>query len=242
MSRALAIALAGLALAPARAFADDLDGDGTPDTVLERKEAGACGVTVGTAQWMAPEAGFETCAVRVVDLDAADPTREVLVEAIGRGDHRGYWLLRLTAGKLVALGGITGALPTPPDIIGNGFVMLDRWMGFFAMRIKLELGTDGKLREVVPELYAVGINALKVRKSFPLIAVRGRPEVMARLRAGSEINVVAYDPSPACAPAPGDPVEPCDLFLVRASSGVLGWARHSDLAASTRLPRLPPSS
>jgi hypothetical protein len=76
---------------------------------------------------------------------------------------------------------------------------------------------------------------VKVKESFALYSSRTKKEILARVKAGSEVAIVAYDPSPKCKPSEMG-YEGCDWFLVRSSTGLMGWVELGELDKGAELP------
>jgi hypothetical protein len=217
----------------------DLDGDGVPEEIefvalptgVVAFELRVGDVRLGQRFEEGPEGGPRFA---VVDLDAADKSKELLLFEAGPSDLRTHTLVRYEKKKLVVLGSFGGQLPRDPELVGNTFVTFGSWEGFYERKHKLALDAKGRLVEVVPELYAVDVT-LKVKQSVAVHTTRAKKELLARPKIGSDVVVVAHDPSPTC--KPGDlGFEPCEWFLVRTATGLLGWIELGDLAKLVELP------
>lgn len=213
----------------------DLDGDGKEEAIsFDALPTGIIAYALRVAD--AKIGRFtEQPNVAIVDLDSSDKTKELLIVEGGDNDLRDYTLFRYEGHKLIELGKFGGQVPADPEISGNGFIVYGAWQGFYTRTVKLAIDAKKrKLAEVVPELYAVGVE-LPVKATFPLYATRAKKEVLARAKVASKVTLVAHDPSPKCA-AGELGFEPCDWFLVRSATGLLGWVLFSDLAAGLELP------
>jgi hypothetical protein len=208
---------------PVKSAQVDLDGDGKADAVtLTPGGGGKFTLKVGgvTAQGGSADAN-EPLGFTVVDLDSGDKWKELVVHSLGDvdGDHRffvyGY------DGKAVRLLGDVNALS---EAKGNGIVLVDQWQGFWNKRDKYALDRKAwKLVHVPQELYAVGVGAT-VKKSFPLQRSRTEAAVVATLAQGSKVEVLAAGAGPKGGPW---------WYLVKSSTGLLGWVRADTLEAST---------
>lgn len=217
----------------------DLDGDGAAEEVrFEPLPTGVVAFELRVGSVRLPERFEEGSEggprVAVVDLDASDRTKELLVLEEGASDLRSFVLLRYEKQKLVVLGRFGGQTPRDPEIVGNGFVAFGLWEGFYTRRVKLALDAKQRLVEVVPELYAIDAT-LKVKESVAIFTTRAKKEILARPKVGSDVVLVAHDRAPVC--KPGDlGLEPCDWFLVRTATGLLGWIDGGELVKLVELP------
>ncbi|XXF75675.1 hypothetical protein P2318_21750 [Myxococcaceae bacterium GXIMD 01537] len=219
----LLCAPAAIAQAPARPLSADLDGDGKPETVsVQWKEGDSQFVLkVGGATVRGDAKDTELGEVTVVDLDSGDKRKEVAVSTgLSDYDHRVH-LFAYDGKGLKAL----GTLPALTEARGNGIVLSDTWQGFWNQRDKYVLDAKaGKLTMVPQELYAVGHEAT-VKDSFPLARGRTDKAPLAQLAKGSRITILAATPV-----GPGTPER---LYLVKSSTGLLGWATPDDLGKHT---------
>ena len=212
----------------------DLDGDGKEETIgFDPMPTGIVAYALRVDKTTGGRFG-EQPTLAVVDLDASDKSKELLIVEGGDNDLRDYTMFRYDGKKLIELGKFGGQVPSDPEISGNGFVTFGAWQGFYTRTVKLARDPKGKLAELVPELYAVGVD-IDVKTTFPLYATRAKKLVLARTKAGSKVTLVAHDPAPKC--KAGDlGFEPCDWFLVRSSTGLLGWVSFGELSAAVDLP------
>jgi len=157
--------------------------------------------------------GTKAKGFRLVDLEPTDKRREVLVAGEGPSGRDVYVLYQL---------GPEGPrqLPLPectPAVFGNGLLLTDCWMGFWERREKYTYDSQaGTFTHVPQELYWVD-KPFKVASSFPLHRGREGQDVVANVRPGSTLTLVAF-----WAGAPDS-----DWYLLRSESGLLGWARLS---------------
>ncbi|RYZ37143.1 MAG: hypothetical protein EOO71_29155 [Myxococcaceae bacterium] len=210
--------------APVKSANVDLDGDGKPDAVsLTPGADGKFTLNVGAATVHGNAAGNEVSGFTVVDLDTGDKWKELLVHSVGDVDDDHRFFLYGYDGKGVKALGDVRALT---EAKGNGIVLVDTWMGFWHRREKYALDRKAwKLNLVPQELYAVGVEAT-VKKSFPLAQARTGSAVVATTAQGSKVQVMA-----ASVPAKGDADDV--WYLVRSSSGLLGWVRGKALVECT---------
>src|SRR5688572_15578787 len=202
----------------------DLDGDGKEETIAVE----ASTLTIDTKKLGTKLQTSEALRFAIIDLDQSDKKREVLVVAPEANDLADYLVLAWSDKKIVELGRFGGQIPSEPELSGGGFLTYGAWEGFYTRRVKLVLDAKKqKLAELIPELYAVDVS-VKVKESFPLYTTRARKDVLARVKAGSEVTIVACGASKAGAA--------CDLFLVRSSTGLLGFVSFAELEKGAELP------
>ncbi|WP_164010706.1 hypothetical protein [Pyxidicoccus trucidator] len=208
---------------PAKSASADLNGDGKPEAISlewdEKKDQFV--LKAGGATVRGDTSGNEPIGVTVVDLDSGDKRKELAVHT-GETDYDKQARLYAFDGKaLKAL----GSVPALTEAKGNGIILSDSWQGFWNRRDKFALDAKaGKVSEVPQELYAVGVEAT-VKQSFPLARSRTDKAAVAMLAQGSRIQVLAAAPA---SKKGGD-----YLYLVKSSTGLLGWATAKDLQEKT---------
>jgi hypothetical protein len=215
----------------------DLNGDGVPEKVTINSQSepkASCTVAVGKISYSTEDRWGDGCTGEIIDIDSGDPKKELVLIFSSGTDFATELYLRFDGKTWRVLGEYSGTFSGTREVPGAGFVLHNSWAGFFAKKVKLVLAKE-QLKELVPELYAVDVTA-KVKSSFPIQVGRSQQEPLAKLKVGSEIRVLAYDPSPKCKASDDHPFEPCDLFLVRSASGLLGWARFDQLQSGADLP------
>jgi hypothetical protein len=204
----------------------DLDGDGSPDLIrVAQKEAGYV-LTINGVQ--SEEAGEEktTEGVEAVDIRGDDGLREVQVVGESAGGYQWSDLYAYDGREISLLGSLTGGLSIP----GTGKVYVERWHGSFTTTAGYELrDAPRRLEETPQDLYFVGLT-VKVRTSFPIRLQRHRPASEIHVSAGSEVQIVAVDLSGTeCGEEQG---RPCEVFLIRTSTGVTGWVERWKMEAN----------
>jgi hypothetical protein len=213
-----------VAAAPPQRLEEDLDGDGRKESVtLERLAEGRFRLSVGGARETL-DTGEEEISLEVRDVDGADRFREVVVTWGDLDPSRRIRFYRFEGGALHVL----GEVGTHAEVRGNGIVLEKTWQDFWSRTEKYVLDAKARrLRRVPQELYAVGVEA-KVRTSFPLMHSRGSREVVAHVAPDTEVRIVA---------AEGEARSGKERwYLVRTSTGLMGWARRATLDAHTVLP------
>lgn len=212
------LSLPSQAAAPARV---DLDGDGKPETLTVRWDLDQGGFTlqVGGAEVTVKTEDPNEGGLEVVDLEGSDKWKEVAITTgMTDSDHR-VFLYGFDGKTLKALGEVHALT----EAKGNGIILSDTWMGFWNKREKYVLDRPSwKVRQVSQPLYFVGVEA-KVKQSFALVQGRGDKTPVAILAPESRIQVLAADTS-------ARPV----LYLVKSSTGLLGWALGTDLEKNTQ--------
>jgi len=192
----------------------DLDGDKKAESLTFQTTNKEGGFTLKAGgfelkgQVGAPAKGFQ-----VVDLDASDAQREVLVAGQGPNGRDVYALYRLERGGWKQL-------PLPectPVIKGNGVLLSDCWMGFWERRETYTYDSRaGTFTHVPQEFYWVG-KPYKVSSASPLHRSREDSQVVAHLKQGSTVTFVAFWAGAADS----------DWYLLRSETGIVGWARLS---------------
>ncbi|MBN8230129.1 hypothetical protein JYK02_21695 [Corallococcus macrosporus] len=213
----------------------DLDGDGKPEAVSLTAEGGGFTLKAGAATAQGNASGGEVRGFTVVDLATGDKWKELVVQSPGITDEDHHVLVYGYDGKALKLLGDVHALS---EATGNGIVLVDTWMNFWQKRDKYTLDRKAwKLVHVPQELYAVGVDATSpgleatVTKPFQLKQDRsGHGATVAVTAQGSKVRVLAASvPAKATAEL---------WYLVKSSTGLLGWVLGKTLVMSTEgLPR-----
>jgi hypothetical protein len=208
---------------PVKSTSADLDGDGKPEAISLQWNQGDSQfvLKVGATTVRGKVDDTEVLGVSIVDLDGSDKWKEVVVHmgVVYSDASRAVYGFD---GKAVKELGRVNALT---ETRGNGIVLSDTWMGFWARREKYVLERKAwKLNHVPQELYHVGAEAT-VKKSFPLARSRTDKAVVANLAPDSKIQVLAASPV--------SPNSRDFWYLVKSSTGLLGWTRSKDLAEKT---------
>ncbi|WNG40098.1 hypothetical protein F0U61_45260 [Archangium violaceum] len=215
------------ALEPKRQDSVDLDGDGKKEQVtLEPGTEGHFSVRVGSTVYKGRVQTNEAQGFTVVDVDASEPRKELLVHTTGELDdqHRVVFL-RFDGKRLFEL----GTLQEATEVKGNGIVLEDTWDSFWKRREKYVLDPKTqKLTQVRQELLYVGIEGTVRGKRFPLQRTRTDTTPVANVAPGSKVLVVA-----AATPDKDGLVE---WYLLKTSTGLLGWARIQTLVDEVELP------
>ncbi|QRN93327.1 hypothetical protein JRI60_29510 [Archangium violaceum] len=208
---------------PVMSTSADLDGDGKPEAIsIQWKEGDRQFVLkVGGATLRGKAEDTEVHGVTVIDIDGGDKWKEVSVHT-GLTESDASSTVYGFDGKALKELGRVRALS---EVRGNGIVLSDSWMGFWNRREKYTLDRKAwKLNLVPQELYYVGAEA-SVKQSFPIVRSRTDSAPVANLAQGSKIQVLA---APPIGPKDKEP-----WYLVKSSTGLLGWARQRDLSDKT---------
>ncbi|NOJ80471.1 hypothetical protein HNV28_19425 [Myxococcus xanthus] len=209
--------------APVKSASVDLNGDGTPEAVSIQfdEPKNEFILKAGSATIRGPGDDNEPAGVFIVDLDSRDKRKELVVRT-GQTDYDQRSYIYGFDGKALKL---LGTVPALTEAKGNGIILSDSWQGFWNRRDKYVVDAKtGKVSEVPQDLYAVGVEAT-VKQSFPLARSRTDKSAVATLAQGSKIQVLAA--------APSGRKDEGYLYLVKSSTGLLGWATAKDLTGKT---------
>jgi hypothetical protein len=215
----LALPLVALGADPVTQATTDLDGDGKPEKVtLQQGKDGAFTLMAGPVsvrgQVTTEAGGNDIHGFTVEDIDSSDKRREVLVHTTGELDEHHRVVFYAYDGKRFTE---LGKLSSAGEIRGNGIVLVEEWAGFWQRRDKYVLDAKkGQLRKVEQDVYWVGKEAT-VKKSFPLQRSRTDSSVVANLAPDTKVLVVAAAPPSASGAT--------DWYLIKSSTGLMGWAR-----------------
>ena len=208
---------------PVKSLSVDLDGDGRPEAVRLRWREGDTAYVLQAGEASLQGRGNEGTVegVSVIDLDTREPARELVVHVTLPPDEQRLDLYGFDGKALRPL----GSVPAITQTHGNGILLADDWWGFWTRRDKYVLDrAHWRLERVRQPYYYVGQEA-RVVQSFPLAFDRTGAQVVAQLAPDSTIRVLAADTS-----IPGQ----FPWFLVKSSTGLLGWAEGQTLVRSTQ--------
>jgi hypothetical protein len=208
---------------PVKSLSVDLNGDGKPESIQLRWREGDPTYVLQAGSVSIQGRGDERTVegVTVIDLDTREPTRELVVHVTLPLDERRMDLYGFDGKALRPL----GSVPAITQTHGNGILLSDDWWGFWTRRDKYVLNREQwRLERVRQPYYYVGQEA-RVLQSFPLAFDRTGAPVVAHLAPDSTIQVLAADTS-----IPGQ----YPWFLVKSSTGLLGWAEGQTLVRNTQ--------
>ncbi len=214
--------LGAAAREPVKSLSEDLNGDGRKDAAtLKWKEGDSSYVLqLGTSRLQGRGDEVKVEGLTVIDLDTSDKRKELLVHVELPWDERRIDLYGFDGAQLKHL----GSVPTLTQAHGNGIFLSDDWWGFWNRRDKYVLDRERwKVERVPQDLYYVGEEA-RVTTSFPLTFDRSGKDVVAQLATNTKIRVLAADTS-----IPGK----LPWFLVKSSTGLVGWAEGEALTHFT---------
>ncbi|MCY1075908.1 hypothetical protein [Archangium lansingense] len=209
---------------PVMSTSADLDGDGKPEAISVQWADGDAQfvLKVGSATVRGKTNDAEVRGVFITDVDGSDKWKEVAVH-MGLTDDDSRNTVYGFDGKTLKE---MGSVRTLTEVRGNGIVLSDSWMGFWNLREKYSLDRKAwKLNHVPQELYFVGTEAT-VKQSFPIVRSHKDKAVVANLAQGSKIQVLAA--MPVGAKRYGD-----YWYLVKSSTGLLGWTQVQNLHDKT---------
>jgi hypothetical protein len=203
-----------------RQAAVDLDGDKEVDQIsISTTESGDFLLDVDGIETSGHLTEGEADGFAIVDIDLSDKFKEIAVHTPGPSDDDEYLIYRYDGRSIKEMGRLSGG----PKFSGNGIVLVDDWMGFWIKREKYVLDKGSMALRLVPqELYYVGIEG-KVDKGFPIYEKRTGSDVVANVRPGSKVLIIACDPSPTSDDATGGYF--LDWYLIKSETGLVGWAR-----------------
>jgi hypothetical protein len=210
----------------------DLNGDGKLENiVLESTDNGDYTLKVNG---LAVKGGLDNVpleSLAIVDIDTRDKRKEISIDTMGPSDDPACHLYAYDGRALIKVAALEGFR----TYSGVGFVYTVDWMGFWSRTEKFALNSKTHLLARVPqELYNVAIELdgkvknveCVVREAFPIFSARTGNQVLATLAPKSTIQILACDPSPRVKRADGSVDSySCAWYLIRSSTGLLGWAR-----------------
>jgi len=194
----------------------DLDGDGTADLVSLEVPENSTGDFLLKINDKSVKGRLSDTPTGffITDIDSSDRLTEVLVYTPGPSDDDEYLVYQYDGKKIWEL----GHLSRWPLFLGNGIVYVKDWMGFWEKVEKFVLNKkERRLQRIPQELYYVGVKTT-VSQSFPIYQRPKSPVVIANLKVGSSIEVLAWLPQ----------FEKDDYseqwYLIRTEHGLLGYA------------------
>jgi len=217
------VALAGWGFARAADLETraDLNGDGKAERVAVEAEQDHLLVRIGEARHEVPLPAFNLHRLDVSSLSAPDRVQVIRL----RGEHdggAGAELLFVMQGDRIHALGEFGPLEVP----GNGIVYESRWQGFWSLKERYSYDPAAHRLVATPqELYAVGVDAA-AKAGLRVGLRRGKGGAQIRIKPGSQVRILAADLSACRARESG---QGCTRYLVRTSSGLLGWVDEGAL-------------
>nr|BDT30361.1 SH3 domain-containing protein [Myxococcus sp. MH1] len=215
-----------------KAASVDLNGDGKPEDISLETQEGPKGfgyvLKVGAAT-VNVRSDAEVHGFVIIDIDSGDPRKEVAVHT-GMTDHDSASTLYAFDGKALKS---LGSVRSPIEAKGNNIILSSTWQSFWTRVDKYVLDAKaGKLDHVPQEFYFVGQEA-KVRESFPIFQQRTTSKPVAQLATGSTIQVLLAVPVTVPSGVKGNQKVKAHAFLVKSSTGLVGWVSESVLSSKT---------
>ena len=205
----------------------DLNNDGKPDKVSidTVKEKSKFTLTVnhikatGFLGKSEDDGNFEPDGFYIVDIDSSDNFKGIAVHSSGPSDDDVYLIYAFDGQSLQKM----AKLSRWPTFLGNGIVLVDDWMGFWARKKKYVLNRSTRSLQLTPqEFYYVGVQAT-VEQSFPLYRQRQNTAIVANLMPQSKIDILLCDCS-----------EMNNWYLIKSTTGLVGWARLDSFREKVR--------
>jgi len=175
----------------------------------------------------------------VVDLDGSDHYKEIVVHTDGPSDDPAYKIYWYDGKRTREVGHLQGGAA----FVGGGIVYANDWHGSWSQREKYVLDKKTHTLRLVPQsLYWID-EKVTVSESFPIYRSPTDAGVVANLRPGSRVLLVATPGVPRVKPRAGAKrvdrgQEEADgymstWFLIKSESNLMGWARLQTLYAKT---------
>ena len=212
---------------------DDLNSDGKEDKVIlkiKKDDWYSSTLTINDKSIDAIGDDFGNVYLSIIDIDKSDPYKEVAVHSPGPSDDDEYNIFSYDGKEIYEL----GLIMRWPEFTGDGNIIVNDWQGFWSSVDKYTLDQKShKLIRHPQDLYAIGY-CLEVNKTFPIYCHENRDMVLADLREGSIIKIVACDMNR------GQNKDESDYqkywYLIKSESGLLGWAKEDDFREKMDLP------
>ena len=204
----------------------DLNGDGVTDSIwILAQPDGEFTLFVGSdSVTRSFEGGLPADGFLIVDVLESDKYKEIAVHTPGPSSDDEYYLFWYDGKSIYEM----SYLFRWPTFYGNGIVNVDNWIDFWSKREKHILNQETrKLTHVPQELYYVGVEA-NVRQTFPIYRTRTGSDIVANLKENSTCLLLVCDMSPARVYE--------HWYLIKTSSGLVGWARGSTIFDNLALP------
>lgn len=204
----------------------DLNGDGINEIPQLEIHEGSYELKIGDVE--VNHKMDKAFGVKDVDLDKASKTKALIVfgEGPGGGVHQDLFIYDMPMIKHV--GRFDGDL----KFTGYGIAYVSSQQGFWRKKERYRYDkTTKSLRHTPQSLYYVGQTAT-VKKSFALLLNKNDPNSKVTLKLGSSIEILAADMSQKTCTAPNGKQSNygCEWYLVKSSSGLLGWVDYYTLA------------
>lgn len=199
----------------------DLDGDGKPEAI----SATVQGVQIGKAKLECGDGDSFICQIDVVDVNPGDKVKELVICDMAPRLERACELYTYAGDKLSQVA-IKGWRWEELDALkisapGNGFVMVETWERLYTRLDKFSLDAARTTMTLVPQPYQVVQREVKVQGALPLTYAPGGGANVANAKAGTSVTILL------------ESMDKPENFLVRTSSGLVGWATLAALQAAS---------
>lgn len=216
----IATSLAGAPTATVLKDKVDMNGDGKADKVLAVTAIGqgdqkAVKVTVGALS-LSDTQTYKDVKVEIVDLDAADKTKEILIT--GTSDSGKKWFTvflydgkHLVQGAKINSGGGSGEI----HLVGGGQIVVDMPKKFYTEHAAWHL--DGLSLDEIPQPFVyIGAKG-HVKQDVILLHDPGSSVSVVTLAAGETAQIVIGT------------IDEKKWFLVQSQTGLLGWVAQVEI-------------
>ena len=160
----------------------------------------------------------------LIDINKWDKYKELAVHTAGPSDDDIYMIYWYDGKNIVPM----DELSRWPKFLGNGIVYVNDWEGFWSPRDKYKLDdTTRKLVRIEQPAYYLGIKT-KIKTGFKIYLDKDLKSEVALLADNSEIEILLCDMK--------DKDYFNYLYLIKSSSGLIGWADFRSFKDKIDLP------
>lgn len=160
----------------------------------------------------------------LIDITTWDKYKEIAVHTPGPSSDDIYMIYWYNGKEIILM----DSLSRWPTFTGNGIIYVNTWEGFWSPREKFKLNNSTrKLNIVEQSAYYVGLKT-KVNKGFHIYYEKDLVKEVALLADGSEIEILVCDKK--------DREYFNYLYLIKSSSGLLGWCSFREFSDKVELP------
>jgi hypothetical protein len=206
----------------------DLDGDGQDESIVLEIAEGEYTLRIDGRAYSSDNPEQNAQNLTVADIDKQTRFRQVLVHGELNGGYGFSDLFAYDGRRIERIQGFVGGL----SISGNGKIYVDVWHGNYSTKKRHTYDEKTQtLTETPQDLYYIGME-LTVKESFPVYLERAKKSSKILLRKASRISLLAVDFSTGTCDGPGGQKTEwgCEWFLIKTSTGLLGWARLNAFA------------
>jgi len=221
----------------------DLNTDGKIDKIslLYRKNIGddflyekIVSTSILLINGISQEVNNLTYDLKIVDIDKKDKYHEVMIVYTLYSGGSGHDIYKFDGKTIKKI----GSFPAWLEFTGYNIMYADFNQEFWSKRERYVFNVKKNVFVHTPqELYYLGKKNVLINKDFPVYLNRSNLNSLIKLKAGSYITLLAVDYSEKSCKNKSGKINDwgCEWYLIKSSSGLLGWVRRYNLREHLKL-------